>query len=99
MIHDLPRVLEEDYLSDVGAELRLELFTNYQIPLRAYLQVAHPLNRNRLQRESAKERGLDPEDPEAPPKIDKWRYYFGLGFFPADLLSAGGRIAQARLFD
>ncbi len=99
VIHDLPRVLEEDYLSDVGAELRLELFTNYQIPLRAYLQVAHPLNRNRLQRESAKERGLDLEDPEAPPKIDKWRYYFGLGFFPADLLSAGGRIAQARLFD
>ena len=99
VIHDLPRVLEEDYLSDVGAELRLELFTNYQIPLRAYVQVAHPLNRDRLQREAARERGLDPGDPEAPPKIDKWRYYFGLGFFPVDLLSAGGRIAQARLFD
>lgn len=96
---DFLRVLQEDYLSDVGAEVRLELFTNYRIPLRAYVQVAHPLNRDRLQREAAMDLGLAPDDPGAPPKIDKWRYYFGLGFFPSDLLSAGGRIAQGRLFD
>ena len=63
------------------------------------MQVAHPLNRDRLQREAAMEVGLDPEDPDAPPKIDKWRYYFGLGFFPSDLLSAGERLTQTRLFD
>ncbi len=98
-VSDFLRVLEEDYLSDVGAELRVEMFTSYQIPLRAYVQVAHPLSRNRLQREAAMEVGLDPEDPDAPPKIDKWRYYFGLGFFPSDLLSAGERLTQTRLFD
>ena len=104
--HDFLRVLEDDYLSDVGAEVRLELFTNYRIPLRAYVQVAHPLSRNRLhreavreQREDARARGLDLNELEPPPKIDKWRYYFGLGFFPSDLLSAGGRIGQGRLFD
>ena len=42
VVHDFLRVLEEDYLSDVGAELNLELFTNYRIPLRAYVQVAPP---------------------------------------------------------
>ena len=105
-VGDFLRVLEEDYLSDVGVELNLELFTNYRIPLRAYVQVAHPLSRNRLhrealreQREDARARGLDLNELEPPPKIDKWRYYFGLGFFPSDLLSVGGRIAQGRLFE
>ena len=31
-----------------------------------------------------------PDDPDAPKKIDRLRFYFGLGFFPGDLL-AGGR--------
>ena len=45
----------------------MELYTFYRIPMRAFFQVAHPLNRDRVER--------DPDEP----KIDKWRYYFGLG--------------------
>ena len=56
------------FLSDVGGELRMEVYTFYRLPMRAFFQVAHPLNRDRVPRDS-RER-----------KIDKWRYYFGLGF-------------------
>lgn len=35
------------FISDVGAELKLQLFTNYRIPMTAFFQAAHPLNRNR----------------------------------------------------
>lgn len=89
----------KDFLSDIGGELRVELFTNYQIPLRAFFQVAHPLNRSRLQREEARAAGLAPSDPEAPPKIDRLRYYFGLGFFPGDLLAAGRQVAGPLRFE
>ncbi|NKB67034.1 MAG: hypothetical protein GKR89_08235 [Candidatus Latescibacteria bacterium] len=58
----------DDFLSDVGAELRLQLFTFYRIPMQAFLQVAHPLDRKALQ--------VNADDP----LIDRWRYYFGLGF-------------------
>ena len=37
----------KSFLSDVGAEVRMQLFTFYRIPMRAFFQVAHPLNRNR----------------------------------------------------
>ena len=57
----------DKFLTDVGGELRLQLFTFYRIPMFAYLQVAHPLNRDRV-----------PRDPGDAP-IDKWRYYFGFG--------------------
>ena len=57
----------DSFLSDVGGEVRMELYTFYRIPMRAFFQVAHPLNRDRVERE--------PDEP----KIDKWRYYFGLG--------------------
>jgi hypothetical protein len=53
------------FLTDVGGELRLQLFTFYRIPMFAFFQVAHPLNRDRV----AEEVG----------PIDKWRYYFGFG--------------------
>ncbi|MBI2502718.1 MAG: PD40 domain-containing protein [Candidatus Latescibacteria bacterium] len=56
----------KDFLSDVGGELRMQVFTFYRIPMTAFFQVARPLNRNRVAR-----------DPDEPP-IDKWRYYFGL---------------------
>ena len=57
----------DKFLTDVGGELTLQLFTFYRIPIFASFQVAHPLNRDRVQ--------LDPDDPP----IDKWRYYFGFG--------------------
>jgi hypothetical protein len=57
-----------DFLTDAGGELRMQLFSFYGIPMQAYLQVAHPFNRNRVERE--------PDEPA----LDKWRYYFGLGF-------------------
>ncbi len=57
----------ESFLSDVGGEVRMELYTFYRIPMRAFFQIAHPLNRDRVE--------LDPDEPE----LDKWRYYFGLG--------------------
>lgn len=84
----------EDFLSDVGGELRMEMFTNYRIPLRAFFQVAHPLNRKRLQRWEAREDGVSLDSPDAPELIDRWRYYFGLGFFPRDLLGVGRHITQ-----
>ena len=49
------------WLMDVGAEVRMQLFTFYRIPMNLYFQVARPLNRERLAEE----------------KIDKYRYYFG----------------------
>ena len=55
----------DQFLTDVGGELRLQLFTFYRIPMFAYFQVAHPLNRDRV----AEDVG----------PIDKWRYYFGFG--------------------
>ncbi len=57
----------DQFLTDVGGELRLQLFTFYRIPMFAYFQVAHPLNRERVPRD------------EGDPLIDKWRYYFGFG--------------------
>ena len=57
----------DKFLTDVGGELRLQLFTFYRIPMFAYFQVAHPLNRDRV------------SSGEDAPLIDKWRYYFGFG--------------------
>ena len=57
----------KDFLTDVGGQVRLHLFTFYRIPMSAYFQVARPLNRDRV-----------PGLPDEPP-IDKWRYYFGFG--------------------
>ena len=57
----------DNFLTDVGGELRLQLFTFYRIPMFAYFQVAHPLNRERISSD------------EDAPLIDKWRYYFGFG--------------------
>jgi hypothetical protein len=56
----------KDFLSDVGAEVRMQVFSFYRIPMTAFFQVARPLNRSRV-----------PRDPDEPP-MDKWRYYFGL---------------------
>ena len=53
----------DQFLTDVGGELRLQLFTFYRIPMFAYFQVAHPLNRARVAEDAG--------------PIDKWRYYFG----------------------
>ena len=55
----------DSFLTDVGGELRLQLFTFYRIPMFAFFQVAHPLNRDRV----AEDVG----------PVDKWRYYFGFG--------------------
>ena len=60
--------LEKAFLTDVGGQVRLQLFTFYRLPMFAFFQVARPLNRDRLE--------YAPDEP----LIDKWRYYFGLGF-------------------
>ena len=91
---DLGALDKDDFLSDVGGELRLEMFTNYRIPLRVFFQVARPLDRGQVQRQEASQLRVDPRGPEAPPLIDKWRYYFGLGFFPADLVGAGQQMIK-----
>ncbi|MEW6752634.1 MAG: hypothetical protein AB1505_16865, partial [Candidatus Latescibacterota bacterium] len=54
-----------DFLTDVGGEVRLHLFTFYRIPMTAFFQAARPLDRGRVRRE--------PDEP----RIDPWRYYFG----------------------
>ncbi|MFC1526619.1 hypothetical protein ACFL6X_07415 [Candidatus Latescibacterota bacterium] len=97
----------EDFLSDAGGELRLEMFTNYRIPMRVFFQVARPLDRRRelswrmaeYEDEVAYLRLHDPEqEPPPPPKIiDKWRFYFGLGFFPQDALGAGRQVIEPLL--
>lgn len=58
----------DDLLTDVGGQVRLQLFTFYRLPMFAFFQVARPLNRNRVE--------YAPDEP----LIDKWRYYFGFGF-------------------
>ena len=57
----------DKFLTDVGGELRMQMFTFYRIPMFAFFQVAHPLNRDRVV--------LNPGEPQ----IDKFRYYFGFG--------------------
>ena len=78
----------KSFLSDVGGEVRMELFSFYQIPMMAFFQVAHPLSRQRelaprlrewREEVAATEPGDEP--PRRPEKIDKWRFYFGLGLF------------------
>ncbi len=56
---------KDKFLTDVGGELRMQLFTFYRIPMVAYFQAAHPLNRDRVA--------------DSLGKIDAWRYYFGFG--------------------
>ena len=74
------------FLSDVGGELRLRLFTFYAIPLTAFFQVAHPLNRDRELAGSQRQRDFEALPPaektpqNRPRKVDRWRFYFGLGF-------------------
>ena len=78
----------DKFLTNVGGELRLQLFTFYRIPMFAYLQVARPL-------ESARVEWFTPEPSEDDPdpesyltvrnsegergRIDTWRFYFGFG--------------------
>lgn len=100
-----------DFLSDIGGELRLQLFTFYNLPMQAFIQVAHPLNRQRelnwrqsdgyrqmgfasvdaakqrRQELRGRSRDADEEDEldrlddiDDFPRIDRFRYYFGLGF-------------------
>jgi hypothetical protein len=64
---DLKDFDTDKFLSDVGGELRLELFTFYRLRMRAFFQVAHPLDR-----------GKAPRNGDGS-KIDRWRYYFGFG--------------------
>ena len=40
----------EDFLTDVGGELRLHMFTFYRIPMSAFFQFARPLSRDRVPR-------------------------------------------------
>ena len=47
----------DKFLTNVGGELRLQLFTFYRIPMFAYFQVAHPLNRDRV----SSDRGRSPD--------------------------------------
>ena len=54
----------DDFLTDVGGELRMQVFSFYRISMTAFFQVAHPLNRDRVRSTT----GLS---------IDSWRYYFG----------------------
>ncbi len=56
-------------LTSVSAELRLQAFSFYRIPMLAYFQVARPLNRDRVHQRAD----------DTP--IDRWRYYFGFGLF------------------
>ena len=44
------------WLTDVGAEVRMQLFTFYRLPMNVYFQVARPLNRNRVDEEIDKYR-------------------------------------------
>ena len=55
-----------DFLTDVGGELRLQIFTFYRIPMSAFFHAAHPLNRDRVRADSGGR------------NIDNWRFYFGL---------------------
>ena len=55
----------DDFLTDVGGELRMQVFSFYRISMTAFFQAAHPLNRDRVRSTT----GLS---------IDSWRYYFGI---------------------
>ena len=79
---------QEDFLTDVGIEFRMRLFTFYRIPMVSFFQIAHPLNRDRER--APRLRAWEQSQAELPPdqrsndgrpdKIDKYRLYFGLGF-------------------
>lgn len=60
-------------LHDLGVQLRLQVFTFYRIPMMAFAQVGFPLTQ--LTARSRDNVGLLPGQ-----KLDKARFYFGLGF-------------------
>lgn len=78
----------DKFLTNVGGELRLQLFTFYRIPMFAYFQVARPIEAGRVE-------WIEPlpseDDPNPEPylsvrdsqgnldRIDEWRFYFGFG--------------------
>ena len=78
----------DKFLTNVGGELRLQLFTFYRIPMFAYFQVARPIESGRVER-------IEPlpseDDPNPEPyltvrdsqgnvdRIDEWHFYFGFG--------------------
>lgn len=78
----------DKFLTNVGGELRLQLFTFYRIPMFAYFQVARPLELGRVEWFKPPPSEDDP-DPEPyltarnsegdRDRIDKWRFYFGFG--------------------
>lgn len=85
----------DQFLTDVGGELRLQLFTFYRIPMFAYFQVARPLPSSRVKWFERLPNG-DWGEPDCNPserdcyltvrdsegdlsEIDKWRFYFGFG--------------------
>jgi len=63
-----------DFLSDVGLEIRLQMFSFYRIPMMAYFQIAWPVGhgRNRKVYDSDLDRDVD---------IDPHRIYFGVRMF------------------
>ena len=85
----------DEFLTNVGGELRLQLFTFYRIPMFAYFQVARPLPSARVKwlerlpngdwgdsecNSTEKDCYLTVRDSEGNlGEIDNWRFYFGFG--------------------
>ena len=87
----------EDFFSDVGADVRMQVFSFYRIPMLAYFRIVHPLNRERELAPRLEEWALDTvaweeairagtignaePRPERPEMVDKYRLFFGLTTF------------------
>ena len=56
------------FLTDWGFELRMQMFSNYQIPMFGFFQIAFPTEKNIPDR----------NDPTQMQEVDDFRIYFGL---------------------
>ncbi len=70
-------IRSEDFLTDVGLEINIQMFTFYRLPLRAFFIVARPLNMDRAKRIISETDGT----PINLIEIDRYRYLFGINFF------------------
>ena len=70
-------IRSEDFLTDVGLEINIQMFTFYRLPLRAFFMVARPLRIDRAKRVISQTDGT----PINLIEIDRYRYLFGINFF------------------
>jgi hypothetical protein len=76
----LRKASADDFLRDVGAELKVQLFTFYRLPLIAYCQVVKPLDKSKLEDWMKADGQIDDQERRTLDTTYETKFYFGLQF-------------------